>query len=299
MIDFSKDTFPNKWEIVYFLTTKCNHFCDHCWSKNNFLGTEISLEQHEKFLSIFDCNKIKELKLSGGEVTLYKDLKNLITLVRKYLPNEIDLTMFSNGRIFFSPQGYVLDKNEIFEKLNDLFGKNKINLHISIDEYHIKHFAKMHNLDFKIACKEYEKMINILSCYNEINQLVDIKFKLHCNFGRLNWHRKNIYKNLKEESWENKIIKTEGLIKAGNAKNNIEESVEIEESKFWSAFLMPGAKFSDVKESAISDCYTKDGKEIYLNPCKDGNGAVVLGWWNMINKKFFGGDIYEFFTSIK
>lgn len=63
---YSRIDFPKKWEIVYFITTRCNNFCQHCWSKNNFLGSDVPLEQHEKFISKLNFDNVTEFKLSGA-----------------------------------------------------------------------------------------------------------------------------------------------------------------------------------------------------------------------------------------
>lgn len=294
----SNKKYPKKWEIIYFVTTKCNNCCAHCWSKHNFLGTDVSLVQHEKFLSRLNFNNVEELKLSGGEVTLYKDLPALINLVRKYMPSTIPLTIFSNGRVFFNKNGEVVEKVEAFKRLDEIVCKNKLNFEISIDEYHIEFFSKSHNVSFEFAGAQYCKLVQILVDYSKQNKNVCIKFKLHCDKGRLNWHRENIYSTIPDKIWDDFIIKSEGLVKSGNAVN-IENSEELQENDFWSAFLMPGAEFCKTKTSNLSDCYYNNGEDTYLNPSTDGDGAVVLGWWNMINKKFLGGNIYDFIEFIK
>lgn len=295
---FSEVNFPKKWEIVYFITTRCNNFCQHCWSKHNFLGSDVSLEQHEKFISKLNFDNITEFKLSGGEVTLYDNLPKLITLCRKYMSDRVDLTIFSNGRIFFNIDGTILSKKEIFNKLEQLFNDNKVCLQISIDEYHLMFFSKSHQMDLKKAGEQYCKLINYLVDYAKNHNKVQVKFKLHCNKGRLNWHRINLYAKISNYIWDNFIIKTEGLIKSGNAIN-IEDAEEIRENDCWSAFMMPGAEFGTIKTSKKSDVYFKENDIIYLNPSTNGKGAVILGWWNIINKDFLGGDIYEFAKFIK
>lgn len=295
---YSRIDFPKKWEIVYFITTRCNNFCQHCWSKNNFLGSDVPLEQHEKFISKLNFDNVTEFKLSGGEVTLYDNLSELITLCRKYMPDSVNLTIFSNGRIFFNTDGTILSKKEIFDKLEQLFNDNKVNLHISIDEYHLMSFSKSHQMDFKKAGEQYCKLINFLIDYTRSHSKVQVKLKLHCNKGRLNWHRVNLYAKISNYIWDNFIIKTEGLIKSGNAKN-MEDAEEIRENNCWSAFMMPGAEFGLAKTSEKSDVYFKENNIVYLNPSTNGKGALILGWWNIINKNLLGGDIYEFAEFIK
>lgn len=282
--------FPQKWEIVYFVTSRCNNNCRHCWSKNNYLGKEIDLEQHRFFFEDLDVGRVANIKLSGGECSLYPFLPELISLIRSYVPNTIPLILFSNGRFLFDASGCI--KN-VEKAINDLTRNNHIEIHISVDEYHIKCFADSKNVSFEKAVCEYNKCVNRLISFSVKSKNVSVKFKLHCNIGRSVWHREYLFKNIDEKLWKEYFIVTEGLIKAGNAKE-IRESTPIVESDLWSAFVLNGVIFENISNSFTRDEYDFQGNTLFLNETDRKGGVVILGWWNLINHKCFGVSIDEF-----
>lgn len=293
MFYFEPENFPEKWEIVYFVTSRCNNNCNHCWSKNNFLGAETSLMNHEKFFRCIDPSVVKELKFSGGESTLYRELPALISLARCYLPHHIPITVFSNGHFLFEKDGTPKSISSIANQLSNMISSNlNVALHISADEYHIASFAKKLGIDFCVAAQYFSLAIQRVIQVSQENGF-EFKVKLHCNIGRIAYHRNKIYVSLDENVWNRYFIKTEGLIKAGNALE-IKESSEIQKSDMWSAFVMMGAEFSERKSDMTRDEFSLAGKKIYLNASQNGRGGVIMGWWNLINRNFIGGDVDEF-----
>ena len=283
---------PNKWEIVYFLTSKCNQNCSHCWSKNTFLGSDVDLATHKKILSNFDYDQVKEIKFSGGEVSLYKHFKDFLILATEIVPSKIPITIFTNGRFFFDKTGRLLPLDEIKNLLSSIFCKRNFNLHISIDEFHIKFFSLSHGLSFYDACNQYKLLVKtLLSITNDFPNL-KIKFKLHCDFNRLKWHRDNLFADIGENEWNEFFIKSEGLIKSGNAKK-LKNTIKIKKSNQWSAFILPGAYFSKHKNLSTIDTYKSGLKKHFLNSSTTGNGVYILGWWNLINKTYFGGNLND------
>lgn len=282
--------FPQKWEIVYFVTSRCNSNCGHCWSKNNCLGKEVDIEQHSMFFEDLNVSRVANIKLSGGECSLYPYLPELISLIRSYVKNTVPLVMFSNGQFLFDTFGRV--KN-VKNTINDLTGNNHVELHISVDEYHIKCFANSKKISFEQAVGEYNKCVRELITYSANSDNVSVKFKMHCNVGRSMWHRQYLFKEIDEELWKHYFIVTEGLIKAGNAKE-IRESVPIEKSDLWSAFVLNGVVFENVSNGLTRDIYEFHGNKLFLNETDRKDGVVILGWWNLINHIFLGGSIDEF-----
>lgn len=282
--------FPQKWEIVYFVTSRCNNNCRHCWSKNNYLGKDVDIEQHKAFFENLDISRISNIKLSGGECSLYPNLPELISLIRDYVPNSIPLVMFSNGRFLFDAFGRV---NNVKKTITNLVGNNYIELHISVDEYHIKCFANSKKISFEQAVNEYSKCIRELITYSANSDNVSVKFKIHCNIGRSIWHRQCLFNDIDEETWKDYFIVTEGLIKAGNAKEII-ESIPLEKSDQWSAFILNGVVFENSSNGLTRDTYEFQGHKYFLNETDRKDGTVIIGWWNLINHNYFGGSIYEF-----
>lgn len=290
MIENPRLGLPRKWEIVYFVTSRCNNNCGHCWSKNNFLGKEVGIEHHRRFFEGIDANRLSCIKLSGGECSLYNHLPDLISLIRSYVPNAVPLILFSNGRFLFDASGCVMDVHTIMDQLS---GSNCVELHVSVDEYHIECFAKSKKVSLDLAALEYNKCVRELIGYSEKSDHVTVKFKLHCNIGRSLWHRHNLFQGIDEDAWKKYFIVTEGLIKAGNAQE-IKESTEIKESDQWSAFVLNGVTFEASSNNHTRDIYDYQGKKLFLNESDKNDGVVVLGWWNLINHKFYGGTIDEF-----
>jgi len=69
--------------ITFFITTKCNSKCKHCfyWKSLN-KNEDLSLEEIEKILSKF--YNLSEVLLSGGEPFIRKDFPQIIDLIVKY-----------------------------------------------------------------------------------------------------------------------------------------------------------------------------------------------------------------------
>lgn len=295
------EQFPSRWEIVYFVTNRCNNNCSHCWSKQNFLGADVELYKHEEIIGSLNPERISTFKLSGGEVTLFPQLNQLIVASRKYLRKTIPIQVFSNGRFLFDTNGKAKHKDAIYEYIFKLLPQNSnISLQVSADEYHIGSFCRKYGICFEDGVNEYNKAImraiEIFETYgNESNTL---KIKLHCNAGRAQFHQAHIYKDFPKEYWEKYFILTEGLVKAGNGKT-LDGTTEIQPSERWSAFIMPGAEFKESPSQLTKDIFNSGIKNYYLDSNPYGKGSVILGWWNLINRKMIGGDLDDFIRFIK
>ncbi len=300
MFILENDTYPSKWEVVYFVTNRCNNNCGHCWSKKNFLGADVDIEQHENFFKTINTDKINTLKISGGESTLYKELPELIKLCRKYLKPSVPILIFSNGRFLFDNKGRANSKEDISSYLSSMIPDiENVSLQVSADEYHINSFAQRHRMTIESAILEYNvALTNIIKIYKAQNKVSSFKVKLHCNVGRSQYHKSNIYKNFDAQDMENFFIVTEGLIKAGNGAE-LDGTTEIQPSNMWSAFVMPGAEFSEERTPNTKDIFSYNGRQYFLNSNPNGKGCVILGWWNLINRRLIGGDISDFVGFIK
>ncbi|MCG2717615.1 MAG: radical SAM protein, partial [Nanoarchaeota archaeon] len=69
--------------IIFFVTTKCNARCNHCffWKNLNKNKNELSFEEIEK-LSL-SLKKVSNLSISGGEPFLREDLPKICELFCK------------------------------------------------------------------------------------------------------------------------------------------------------------------------------------------------------------------------
>jgi hypothetical protein len=294
-----KSYLSNKFELLLFITNSCNNNCMHCWSKDLTLCNKVNLQWYREFFKRLNTHLISEIKLSGGETTLYPKLPELINIIREYVPEEIQLSIFSNGNNLLNS-----NIDDIIFYLKKQVGNNtNICYQISADEYHIASYSRIHKISFNSACLIYETFLkNFIFAIKHIKSNYNIDFngkiKVHCNFGRASYHRGVLYKNINENDWENYFLVTEGLVKSGNA-NYIKESTEIQESNMWTAFIMPGI--------VISDNLTKDSvpfkyKEslVYLNLSDQiFSGTVIMGWWNLINRIFVGGSVIDFINYVK
>lgn len=290
-----KRDLPREWEVVYFITNRCNSNCGHCWSKDTFLGKDMPMEWHRNFLNGLNYKRLKLIKLSGGETTLYKDIAGIIKIIRQN-SNDIPIVIFSNGRFLFHNK-IVFSIEEMIKSLNEIInGYNNIEIHISADEFHVKSYANQSNISFDAAVVNYNTMIHNLI---EVTKIVkkeatgfNVKFKIHCDLARKSFHRE-LYAGISTDEWSTYFIVTEGLIKSGNAAN-LNTAQEIEPSNMWSAFLMPEAEFQSKKQD-VGQKYIRDNEIVFLNKASDtGEGAVILGWWNLINKVYLGGSAYDF-----
>ncbi len=66
------------------LTDKCNFKCPYCRGIKKELQGDIPIEKAKEIIDIWGSGNIKNVRFSGGEPTLYKELCNLICYCSKY-----------------------------------------------------------------------------------------------------------------------------------------------------------------------------------------------------------------------
>ncbi len=101
-------------------------------------------------------------------------------------------------------------------------------------------------------------------------------------------------------AWKNKVISSEGLIKSGSAEE-IESATDILPSSQLSLFLLPGTEFYQKLQTGRAQEYQNPESQnmIYLDVARfDGNGASIVGWWNIINRIFCDGSTYDSYQLI-
>ena len=85
-------------KTVYIeITNKCNLNCDTCYNRSglNRERRELSCEQIERIIGIFEPYGLKRVLLSGGEPTLHTEFDDIIDLPEKY--PDISFGIVTNG----------------------------------------------------------------------------------------------------------------------------------------------------------------------------------------------------------
>lgn len=68
------------------LTLKCNNHCAYCFQNGNRNYKDMTLEMLEAILQWSKCPQNQNIKLLGGEPTLYPNLSQAFALINKYYP---------------------------------------------------------------------------------------------------------------------------------------------------------------------------------------------------------------------
>lgn len=84
----------NKCQIVWNVTSKCNECCKFCFRKK---CDELSIMENKKIVDKLENCNIETLSLSGGEVSLYKDIFELVEYIRVKLP-KTKIILNTNGK---------------------------------------------------------------------------------------------------------------------------------------------------------------------------------------------------------
>lgn len=282
--------FKKPLEIVYFVFPTCNGNCEHCWSSKMQLGKVVGTKQHIKNLKLLSSLNVSELKLSGGEPFFNKSIGEIISYAKNQFKNS-KITIFTSGRPFISTKKGKEGINETYNNLIDIIDNfNDISLQLSADEYHAKVLKRMHQ-EINLSKEEMLKnhVINFIGACKRLQTnfpRFDYKLKIHVDLGRLEYHRKTLFKWADDKFWEEKVIGTEGLVKSGNAMV-FENSFILKPNNNWSLFVLPGVDIVDNSDRCIDTFIDCNNKEVKL-VSKNEESIVIAGWWNLINKKFYG-----------
>lgn len=132
----------DKQILIMELTSNCNNYCEHClragMNENNYSMKyeEVikALNEIERFSKHFDNF---ELKLSGGESTIWRDKDyNIIDILKACKEKNIEVALVTNG-IVFKKEGYT---DNFFNELG-LNKEEKLKIYVTIDKYH-KNYEK-------------------------------------------------------------------------------------------------------------------------------------------------------------
>lgn len=71
------------WRCELLLTNKCNFRCPYCRDNDNPLKSSLPFSEAMSTLVYWCSNGLKNLRLSGGEPTLYRNLIDLVTFAKR------------------------------------------------------------------------------------------------------------------------------------------------------------------------------------------------------------------------
>lgn len=120
------------------------------------------------------------------------------------------------------------------------------------------------------------------------------KLKIHAAAGRLEFHRRQLHSWMNDDMWARSVIASEGLIQAGRSAARIDATPITTEGPL-SLFLFPGAEFFETPHSPRADQYfcRELSIPVYLDTAEVNGGAVIAGWWNIIQRVFCGGSALD------
>lgn len=308
-----------KWEVVCFLYPYCDGTCVHCWSSQTFLGRIIPIEWHKVFWREINCSKVKEIRLTGGEPFLYKDIGKVVKVIRQSIGPEILIRIFTGGRSIISLESGKRGIDETVQKiLQTGIVSDNIEIHLSADEHHAgslyrantgiklrpmsrKDIESMNKLGIsllQVQVKNFLAACDVLVAGNK--EFRGGRIKIHAEVGRLNYHRQEVFPWLDDTDWGTKVISSECLIKSGSAKD-IASATELLPSSQLSLFLLPGAEFYQRPQTRKAQAYQNPENQgtVYLDVARiEGYGASIIGWWNIVNRIFCGGSAYDAYQLI-
>lgn len=89
----SKDTPLHRCEML--LTNRCNFNCPYC--RGSGPDTDLSLEEAKRVVDIWTTNKIRNIRLSGGEPTVWPHLLKLVEYIIEECDDLYHLAISTNG----------------------------------------------------------------------------------------------------------------------------------------------------------------------------------------------------------
>lgn len=272
------------------------------------------IEWHEAFWQGIDPSKIEEIKLTGGEPLLYKDIGKVIKIIRQSLGLKIPIRIFTGSRKIISLEPGERGVDETIQKiLQTGVVLENVEIHLSADEHHAGSLFRasrgirsrpisrediegMNKLGIPLLQTQVRNFLTACDILVASNRRFGGgRIKIHAETGRLNYHRQEIFPWLNDATWKSKVISSEGLIKSGSAKN-IDSSIELLPSSQLSLFLFPGAEFYEKPQTKKAQEYQnlENQGTVYLDVGRIGGyGASIIGWWNVVNRVFCGGSAYD------
>lgn len=300
-----------RWQIVCFVSPVCDGTCAHCWSADTFLGRQVPLDWFDSFWSKVNPARVSEIRLTGGEPFLNRDLGAIVRIIRKYLGRKIPIRIFTSGRQIVSA---TIGQQGVDETISALLSRDVVHqnteIHMSADEYHagalyVASLPKPVNNPLELSVGEINQRgvalmqvlaHNFLAACEILSGAAEGfmgRLKIHAENGRLEYHRTEMYHWLSDDEWQKRVIAMEGLIRAG-AATKIATSMTLTPNDQLSMFVFPGAEFYEDRITGLGQPYNDRGHQIYLDVSHNANGGVaMIGWWNVIDRTFCAGSIGE------
>lgn len=172
---------------VYFrVTNRCNRDCSFCFYKNDpkaigDMSLEILKNLLDKELEIHDLSVPMYVEFTGGEPTLYKNLKEAL-LYLDTIPN-LTITMETNGTTL--DKSWFLELVDIFRKKDNYLKLSINNTLISSDKYWVSKvttfvkYAKETSINYRLNIRVADRsdQLDIQRIIEENNlQHVDLKY---------------------------------------------------------------------------------------------------------------------------
>lgn len=145
--------------LIFFVTSRCNSKCSHCFYWKN-LNAKDELSTKEVKKAIDNLGKLDWLYLSGGEPFLRQDLTDIC----KYFIDKCGV------KKLIIPTNGTLEKQTI-EFIKEISNKCKIKIHISLDG-----LKKTHDKIRGINC--FNKAISLLKKLKELQKIYKFKFNV-------------------------------------------------------------------------------------------------------------------------
>lgn len=277
------------------------------------------VEWYEAFWQHIDPARVEEIKLTGGEPFLYRNIGKVVEVIRSWVGPEIPIRIFTGGRSIVSLKS---DKEGIEKTVQVILQtgviSDNVEIHLSADEHHAgslyraskgirsrptsrEDILRMNQLGIPLLqtqVKNFLAACEILVANNK--GFSGGRIKIHAETDRLNYHRQEIFPWLDDAAWESKVISSEGLIKSGSAED-IDSATELLPNSQLSLFLLPGAEFYQKPQTKKAQKYQNPENQsvVYLDVARiGGDGASIIGWWNIINRVFCGGSAYDSYQLI-
>jgi len=274
--------------VTFFITTRCNFACDHCfyWKELNTEKNELKLEEIQKISNTMD--EFNVIILTGGEPYLRADIAEIIKIFHKtnHIQNVITPT---NG--YFTDL-MIKNISDVCESCPDLHYL----VEVSIDDIGEKHnVIRRHEKAFEKAMITIDKLKELKKKYSNLS------LGIICVFSQLNQHRiKDIYYYIRD------VIKPDSItipLIRGNPKENVknidiskyDEITEIIKKDFRSGHLGFNFRYSNVSKATtllvrdlISNTYKTNSCQLTCHAGKIScviypNGDVMT--CEMLNKK--------------
>ena len=255
-----KKAFP---ERVYFqITRQCNLLCPYCFISANKNGGEVPFSHISKLIYFFAENRLKEVRLTGGEPTLHSHFKEIVDLFEK---NGISVSVGTNG---------FWDKDTL-----EYFKTKKLFLIISLDgnrEINEKHRGK-----------SYDVVLDNIKKLRTANN--DIKIRLNTVLTKLNYlNIEHLFylADLYSIDYIN-FIPLKSQVRCDDIKANLlsAEDYEIAVNLMFEYRKKYNVKFNTAILSSHADEIMKDGLYKRKCDCPAGKEATNLDY--DVNRKVF------------